>query len=182
MRSAIMRALVSAVAIVICGCGGVEDEGTPESVFNPDPGTGDKVPVHHFNEGDICFYEGGYPDAFVDMSKPQRFEEHSVLAVTVATPECLSQTCDIDRIASCSIDRYTDIIEVTSYLGYTEVDATMCTMDCGQVVARCQSEPLPAGDYHIVHGGNYAQLTVPSTVAACSGNPMRPDDEAEPLE
>jgi len=143
--------------VLLAACSVVEDERTTEPLVDLDPATGDKTPVHLVDEGDACFYADAYPDSWFDSAEPQYFEENSRLAVTVTTPGCLSQTCDVDRVAFCEIDQDGEMLFVSSYLGFNEVDAPMCTMDCGTLTARCQSEPLSAGNYTIVHGDTREQ-------------------------
>lgn len=175
MRS-VMRAIISGAALLlICGCGVVDDERVePDPVLEIDMGSGDKTPVRYFDEGETCLYADAYPDTYTEVMEPQRFEEFSRLAVTVSTPGCLSSTCDVDRVAFCDIEQDGNLLEVSSFLGFNEVDAPMCTLDCGVLIAQCKSEPLAAGEYQVVHGESRVALKVPSVTAGCGELPMHP--------
>ena len=171
MRSALLAA-VSQAALLLVGCSSVVEEESPtRPLFD---GAGDKTPIQYFDQGDLCLYADSYPDSFYSIGEPQIFDEYSRLAVTVAAPECLSQTCDVDRVAFCDIDMDRSTLTVTSYVAYDEIDAPMCTMDCGRLAARCKSAPLPAGNYEVVHGDTRVELRVPSIAAACHGASMGP--------
>ncbi len=93
------------------------------------------------------------------------FEAGETITFTVAYEECLSSSCDINREMSCEVVTDGTQIMVHSQGSYTERDGHVsCTEDCGLLETECTSEPLPAGDYIIVHGEDHIPLTIPSSV------------------
>jgi len=87
------------------------------------------------------------------------------ITFTVAYEQCLSSSCDINRQMSCEVVTDGTQIVVHSQGSFTERDGYVsCTEDCGMLAAECTSEPLPAGDYVIVHGEDRTPLTIPSSV------------------
>jgi hypothetical protein len=122
--------------------------------------------VEYVDQGDLCFFadEAGGP-----VAGTQDFVDGSKLVVTVAVPECLSMSCDVNRVAACEVQQQGAVLVVTSYLAYEPVEAAPgmpCTMDCGRLVASCESAPLAAGSYTVVLGGASHALAVPSTLDA----------------
>jgi hypothetical protein len=116
--------------------------------------------VEHVDSGMLCIHaEDGTAQL---LQGPQEFEPGSRLVVTVQVPECLSNTCDVNRVAECNVVRVGGTLEVTSYLGYDEVDGEPCTMDCGRLTATCESEPLEQGSYRIFFDGASHPFSVPS--------------------
>ncbi len=164
-------ALALFVAPVVSHCGGVDDQRLPE--LEPETGRVFTVAVELIDEGDVCLYADAAPETFFERGAPQVFEAGSRLAVTVAAPECLSQSCDVHRVAHCSVDREGATLVVSSELRYDELQAKQCTLDCGRLAARCESEPLEEGTYEVVHGEASIALTVPSTIEPCVYEPTR---------
>ena len=120
------------------------------------------------DEGTLCTFSGepllpGTPAAGSDLLT---FEEGSQLHVTVSLDDCLSNSCDVNRKASCQVTRDGNTLRVTSELSYEAFHEDMCTLDCGRLVARCESAPLSAGHYEIAFGDDQYGLSVPSTVSA----------------
>jgi hypothetical protein len=118
--------------------------------------------VEYVDQGDLCLFA---EEPTGPISGAQEFADGSTLVVTVALPECLSMSCDVNRVASCEVVQDADRLVVTSYLSYEAApEITQCTMDCGHLVATCESAPLPAGSYTVVLGGASHALDVPSTI------------------
>ena len=118
--------------------------------------------VEYLDSGTLCVHS---PDGSAKLFEgPQQFESGDRLVVTVQVPECLSSSCDVNRVAECSVARIADVLEVTSYLGFDEADGEPCTMDCGRLTATCQSDPLDQGHYRIHFGGDSHPFSVPSTL------------------
>jgi hypothetical protein len=157
-----MKLVTTAAAMsALCACATVE-----EVRFDDAP---DKTHVEYVDEGEACLYADAFPDDLFEAAEPQLFHVGSRLATTVTVPECLSSSCDVHRVAQCWVERDGATITVSSLLAFDELAAELCTLDCGRLVARCEGEPLAAGDYQVVHGDAVVALTVPSTVAPCSG-------------
>jgi len=89
------------------------------------------------------------------------------LHVNVRLPQCLSASCDVNRLASCDVQRAGSVLTVTSHISYEELDSEICTLDCGILSASCTSDELPAGAYTVVFGEQHFGLDVPSTIAPC---------------
>jgi hypothetical protein len=100
------------------------------------------------------------------QASEQRFEPGDRLHVTVAVPTCMSASCDVDRHASCAVERRGATLSISSYLAYEHTPAESCSRDCGTLSASCRSEPLEAGAYEVVHGARVVSLVVPSSLAA----------------
>jgi hypothetical protein len=62
-----------------------------------------------------------------------------------------------------------NVLVVTSSSSFRR-EGEVCTDDCGALVARCTTPPLPAGTYFLQHGDERLVLMVPSTVPVpCAG-------------
>lgn len=106
------------------------------------------------DEGDLCF---------LSENGDQPIEADSKLRVQVAVPECLSQSCDVDREAECTAELVDDTITIKSELRYRFNGKNACTLDCGRLYAECFIENIPAGTYSIVHGESNYELEIPNT-------------------
>ncbi len=120
------------------------------------------------DEGTLCMLSGeplmpGTPGVGSELLT---FEEGSQLHVTVSLDDCLSDSCDVNRTATCEVTQDGATLQVSSELSYEAFDEGKCTMDCGRLVARCQSASLTAGHYKVVFGDELYGLSVPSTLAA----------------
>jgi len=126
--------------------------------------------VRAVDDGTLCMLSGEpmMPGTPGPDSELLTFEEGSRLHVTVSLDDCLSNSCDVNRKAVCQITQDGATLTVDSELSYEAFDEGQCTMDCGQLVARCESEPLSAGHYKVVFGADTYGLSVPATLtAAC---------------
>ncbi len=122
------------------------------------------------DEGTLCMFSNApiIPVAPAGDSELLTFDEGSQLFVTVSLEDCLSDSCDVNRVASCQVTQDGATLQVTSELSYEMVDEAQCTMDCGRLVARCESAPLNGGHYKVQFGDQSYGLSVPSTlVTAC---------------
>ncbi|MBW2458702.1 MAG: hypothetical protein JRI68_29660 [Deltaproteobacteria bacterium] len=122
------------------------------------------------DEGTLCMLSGEplMPGTPAAGSELLTFDEGSQLHVTVSLDDCLSDSCDVNRTAVCQVTQDGATLQVSSELSYEAFDEAQCTMDCGRLVARCQSAPLSAGHYKVEFGADTYGLSVPSTVtAAC---------------
>ena len=90
-----------------------------------------------------------------------------VLDVSVIFPTCLSSTCDTVLQSSCSIDVEGFTITVESFGSFETPRRGSCSADCQQLSAGCASEePIPPGDYTVIHGEDEAMLEVPTEGAS----------------
>jgi len=112
--------------------------------------------------GALCPVPEGYTGS---LDATMVFEAGGAITFRVAYEGCLSSSCDINREMSCEVVTDGTEIVVHSQGRFTERDGLVsCTEDCGLLEAECDSGPLPAGDYVIVHGEDRFPLTVPSAV------------------
>ena len=153
---------------------GMED--TAERVGNPIRYTPPER-VEFENEGEMCLFEAGPHETFLALGGEQTFVAGDRLRVRVAVPHCLSASCDVNRVARCDVMAKGNVLMIESYLSYDVVDAEQCTLDCGLLWAFCESEPLDAGHYEIVHGSATRPLTVPSVISACGPAPCSEDED-----
>jgi hypothetical protein len=123
------------------------------------------------DQGRVCaFPEGTDPgNAFQSPSTSAAFQPDRPATITVMAPTCLSSSCSKDRKAECSVVIEGNVIHVTSTASFREEGST-CTADCGALVARCTTPPLPAGTWFLQHGAERIVLTVPSSgPVPCAG-------------
>jgi hypothetical protein len=122
------------------------------------------------DQGKVCaFPPGTDPAPFGGPNEPASFPADRALLITVMAPTCLSSSCSKDRKAECSTEVKGNVIVVTSKLSFRQ-EGTTCTADCGALVARCMTPPLPAGSYLVQHGTQNFGLTVPTTtIPPCAG-------------
>ncbi len=151
MKSA-STAMVLPALLALGGCGSVENA--------------DYALFAAVDEGTLCMFSGEpiMPGTPAAGSELLTFEEGSRLFVTVSLDDCLSDSCDVNRVAYCQVAQDGTTLLVSSELSYEMTDQTQCTMDCGRLVARCESEPLSAGHYQVAFGGATYPLSVPSTL------------------
>lgn len=112
------------------------------------------------DQGALCIRGEAEPAIW---SEHQRIDAGERVVVTVELDRCLSSSCDVDRVASCVVERQGKTLRVHSYLGYATLDDAACSRDCGRLVAKCQSEPLGTGVYEVALGDQRRALAVPSS-------------------
>lgn len=97
------------------------------------------------DEGELCF----------------RSTPAGQVEVKVRFPTCLSSSCSREPETSCSISVEGRQLTVSSR-GSVECEGGTCTDDCGELAARCVSEPLADGAYQLRHGAASAEVTLPA--------------------
>lgn len=122
------------------------------------------------DQGKICALPGGQPPRNpFETPSSQIYLNDAPLELQVVMPRCLSSSCSHDAKASCTATVTGNVIQVTSG-GSVREQGDTCTADCGALVARCVTGPLPAGTYEVRHGATTLALTVPSTTTTpCGG-------------
>lgn len=170
--------LLIAAGILSAGCA-IDAPGQDESASDADDRTyrvGDPVfvpgpaPIDvdtYPSDGELCIYADEAEPRIGDPTI-QHFEDGDRLVARVALPECLSSSCDVDRVARCHVFRHRNTLIVSSVLEYTRLEDQPCTLDCQQLSVTCESEPLEAGSYEVVHGDATLSLDVPSSIPACA--------------
>jgi hypothetical protein len=86
------------------------------------------------------------------------------LTASVSLPDCLSSSCDTDRVAQCTVRLEDARVRVDSHLAYTVQSGGDCTLDCGQLVANCATA-LPADGTYPVDFGERTDVATLSIVA-----------------
>ena len=163
----------SALTLMFAACGGetIAPQGEAQQALVPndqvavEPVT---VAVHPqiAHSGDVCLYGNALsrtplPPGLLRIGAGDR------LVAEVTYPDCLSTSCDVSRVAACTIEsRADDTLVIDAFFSYAS-QAGPCTNDCGLLTATCESEPLDAGEYVVLHAGEAVPLTVPSTANAC---------------
>lgn len=128
----------------------------------------DKEMVQLEDDGELCLLDAEGDSLFAGFAGgDQTFVEGNRVRFRVAVPGCLSSSCDVNRVAECTVKTKGNMLIVESYLAYNAMESEKCTMDCGKLFATCESEPLELGSYEVVHGSETRALTVPSTIDAC---------------
>jgi hypothetical protein len=111
------------------------------------------------DEGKVCL---GAPP-WEPQAGSDAIEADQRLAISVTYDECLS-ACIRDEFAQCSVSLEGDRIVVQSEFSYREpAPGKACIAVCYALTAECQSPPLAAGDYTLVHGDRETPLAVPSS-------------------
>lgn len=126
--------------------------------------------------GKMCLYPapetqgvpgfGAGPTGPADNTSFRTYEANQPVNVAVHFPTCLSQSCSVNRQASCTAvfsAAHSQHLIVSSYGSFEQETHRPCTADCGFLIARCSSPPLPAGSYTFEHGDVSTTLTVPTT-------------------
>ena len=105
------------------------------------------------DEGVLCFHATEGADAF---------EAGAPITVGVELEDCLSSSCDVDREGFCEVEVGAGEIVVHAEFSWANTGDSMCTSDCGTIVAECTSAPLPSGDYEVRFGSvTYTTFAVP---------------------
>jgi hypothetical protein len=112
------------------------------------------------NQGTLCVRPAGAEAAEV-ACPVYAFEAERSLELEVDFGICLSSTCDHDATAKCSATVEGSVVTVKAQGSYVH-EGDECSDDCGFLVARCELEPLPAGDYEFVYAGQTLTLSLPS--------------------
>jgi len=99
-----------------------------------------------------------------DRTKGGTISANQPLNIHVGRPGCLSGSCSRDIIATCTVHRTGNTLQVNSFFSVSEPVAAVCTSDCGKPIADCMSDPLPEGQYTLIMGGLIVPLTIPSSV------------------
>jgi hypothetical protein len=126
---------------------------------------------HSFkDQGKVCAFPEGEDVGNAFLPPPSvTFQADRSATITVMAPACLSSSCSKDAKAQCAAVLDGNVIKVTSTASFRQEGQT-CTTDCGALVARCSTPPLPAGTYFLDLGGERAVLMVPSMgPAPCAG-------------
>ena len=118
-----------------------------------------RVFVH--NEGAVCLG----PSVDLDAAAPQGVDlaPNIPLAIGVRS-QVLSDMCATSRTSSCSVKRDGDRLIVKSelsWLGPAELDVK-CRGATSVLEARCATDPLPPGSYHVVVGERTVDVSLPS--------------------
>jgi hypothetical protein len=127
---------------------------------------------HSFkDQGRVCAFPAGTDpgNAFLSPTTSVAFQADSSATITVMAPTCLSSSCSKDAKAECSVALNGNVLQITSTASF-RTEGNVCTDDCGALVARCTTPPLPAGTYFLQHGVERIVLMVPSSgPAPCAG-------------
>jgi len=125
------------------------------------------------DDGVLCVLSGKLDEPVFGFSEtpPQQLQADQPLAIKVSLPDCLSQSCDVDRKASCEARLEGTTIVVSSRLEWRSAGESVCTSDCGRLTASCRTAALPAGSYTVQFGDSPDRsITIPSTLTpACTG-------------
>ena len=94
------------------------------------------------------------------------------MTVRVTFPTCLSSSCDRPGRAACQVEWAEGLITVRSFGEVEHTGESACTDDCGAFVVDCESDPIPAGTYTLVHGSTSTTITLPTApTQAIGGGP-----------
>jgi hypothetical protein len=123
--------------------------------------------THTFaDQGRVCLFPDGVDPGtpFLPPTGAVAFAADRPAQITVMAPTCLSSSCSHDIQAACMATLAGNVIQVSSTASYVE-QGNVCTTDCGALVARCATPPLPAGTYQVRLGAQTLILTVPAMIA-----------------
>ena len=111
--------------------------------------------VHSFmNEGMVCLASSS----------------NGMLDAAVVFPPCLSSTCDTVLGTSCTMSVTGSEVVMESSGSYASPRRGDCSADCRPLLAYCTSpEPLPPGQYEVVHGEDRGAVTVPTLATELFG-------------
>jgi hypothetical protein len=93
------------------------------------------------------------------------------LDAAVVFPTCLSSTCDAVLDTSCAMSVADSEIVMESSGSFARPTRGACSADCNTLTAYCTSpEPLPPGEYAVVHGEDRGAVTVPTPATMLFGS------------
>jgi len=125
----------------------------------------DSEHVEMKNDGALC------------VSSISTTEPSAPIRVAVLFNACLSSSCSVHRSARCSVEVNGSEIHVSS-IGEWDSLGGDCTLDCGSLVAHCESvQSLAAGTYTIVHGSESHSVVLPTepvNIEETGRRPMSP--------
>lgn len=119
-------------------------------------GCGDEVILD--NTGTACLTTSGeWPEG------GQVFETDQSVTVIVRFDECLSSSCDTNRVGSCDVEVSAGRIVISSQGSYTDESGagSGCTNDCGIFDVTCETGPIPEDEYTVVYGSEEIDLSIP---------------------
>lgn len=122
--------------------------------------------VEFHNEGNLCVNGDSRIDNVAPVPAGARLHIH------IPAPDCISGSCqpipDVVR-SSCTVQRSGNVLTIDSQFVFEHPFEGSCTSDCRITYAECVSDPLPAGDYTIIHGMRQQTITLPTPgpVAVC---------------
>jgi hypothetical protein len=122
--------------------------------------------VEFHNRGGLCVNGDSRVDNVAPVAAGARLYIH------IPAPGCISGDCtpvpDVVR-SHCTIQRSGNVLTVDSHFLFEHPFEGLCTSDCRITYATCESDPLPAGQYTIIHGTRQQTLTLPTPgpVPAC---------------
>ncbi|HEX5107916.1 MAG TPA: hypothetical protein VFV95_05700 [Vicinamibacterales bacterium] len=160
-----MRAILFLVVTAAAGTAGCS--GCPASAL----GIGCSEERTFRDTGKLCLYPAsetqgtpapGAPP--IDSTRSRTYEADQPVNVAVRFDACLSSSCSVDRKAGCTAELVAgngQRLVVGSYGSYQQKAQGACTADCGSLIARCSSPPLPAGNYTVEHGSASSPFTIP---------------------
>ncbi len=111
------------------------------------------------NQGGLCVNGDSRVDSVDPVAAGARLYIH------IPAPSCISSSCTpvADRVRThCRVQAIGRLLTVESDFVFEHPFEGLCTSDCRITYAECQSDPLPAGDYTIVHGSRSQSITLPS--------------------
>lgn len=129
--------------------------------------------VRRENQGAVCVVSSEASE----WTDEQDFVAGSPLHFRYFVDECLSSTCNVDRVSSCSVSVEGAVIHVETQARWsvTQWAAETCTDDCQRLTAKCETSALPDGTYTIRSGAHEVAFTIPSRVgqAPCTEAPFQ---------
>jgi len=152
------RGRIAVTAAVVCLASACVDGGSEAREFR--------------NVGKLCLYPASETQTVPGFGAPidslsfRAYQADQPINVAVHFPTCLSQSCSVDRQASCTAafaSGSSQNLVISSYGSFEQKTHGACTADCGYLIARCSSPALAAGDYTFEHGSVSTRLTIPST-------------------
>jgi hypothetical protein len=133
--------------------------------------TWDKVKLE--DQVPLCVFAGhaarGEAPFLKDVRK-QTLHADSSLVFGAFSPGCQNEACDTAPTLQCWVDKedkaQPNTLVVHSRLFYDHKRGTVCTEDCREVVAGCETPVLKAGKYTVKYGARVFEVRVPSVVRA----------------
>lgn len=130
--------------------------------------------VHLDNESPLCVFsdfEQHYNAKQIDQVERQKLRADKSVVIGTFAGWCVNEGCDDRPSMQCSVTlEGNQLIVKSRYWGDRKDGATCTNVPCRPVNAGCETPPLPAGTYTIVHGERSYELTIPSVLRSpCFG-------------
>jgi hypothetical protein len=92
---------------------------------------------------------------------PVLLNANAPVQLFVTSDHCLSSSCSRNVVVRCDVQLNGTELSVAMTRRWEQETSAPCTLDCLMTTAACQTPPLAAGSYVLLHGGARLPFTLP---------------------